>query len=67
MAATKTTQEAPVELPIDPWLLEGTPENGCGVCMALARDRKSALRRRDFRTACDAAAEIRSHNTHGAR
>jgi hypothetical protein len=52
---------APVELPIDPWLLEGTPVNGCDVCMALARQRRAALECRDSTKAFESAAEIRRH------
>lgn len=59
-------QQEPVELPIDPWLLEGTPVNGCDVCMALARQRKVALDRGDRSKAFEAAAEIRKH-PHGRR
>ncbi|MFD4952163.1 hypothetical protein [Streptomyces sp. NPDC058451] len=56
----------PVELPLDPWLLDGTPANGCDVCMALARQRKAALGKGDSRKAFEAAAEIRKH-PHGRR
>lgn len=55
----------PVDLPIDPWLLEGIPVNGCGVCMALARQRKEALTRSDRSKAYEAAAEIRNHPHRG--
>ncbi|MFE9612858.1 hypothetical protein [Streptomyces sp. NPDC006012] len=59
-------QQKSVELPIDPWLLEGTPVNGCGVCIALARQRKEALERGEGAKAFEAAAEIRQH-PHGRR
>jgi hypothetical protein len=51
----------PVELPTDPWLIEGTPVNGCDVCRALTRQRKAALDRGDRSKAFEAAAEIRKH------
>jgi hypothetical protein len=62
----KTYPGDPVELPLDPWLLEGTPVNGCDVCMVLARERRDALSRGDSTKAFEAAAEIRKH-PHGPR
>jgi hypothetical protein len=59
-------QTAPVELPIDPWLLNGTPAEGCKVCEALAEQREHALKLGNQGAAFDAAAEIRNH-PHGGR
>jgi alkylhydroperoxidase family enzyme len=56
----------PVELPIEPWLLDCSPVNGCGVCMALVRERRSALSGGDQRKAYEVSAEIRNH-PHGSR
>lgn len=58
---------APVELPLEPWLLEGEPTDGCDVCMALARDRLNALRVGDQRAAYAASAELRACRHGGAR
>ncbi|MFH8471350.1 hypothetical protein [Streptomyces sp. NPDC018000] len=51
----------PIDLPLDPWLLEGTPVNGCKICMALARERKAALSRKDMTKAYETSREIRNH------
>ncbi|WTD03191.1 hypothetical protein OH717_11750 [Streptomyces albidoflavus] len=50
-----------MELPIDPWLLEGTPAPHCKVCAALAREREEALAYGDRSKAFEAGAEIRNH------
>jgi hypothetical protein len=52
---------APLELPIDNWLFEAHPANGCGVCAALDRDLGEARRRGEDRKAFLVAAEIRNH------
>lgn len=55
----------PIDLPLDPWLLEGVPVSGCKVCMALARERKAALGRGDMKWAYETSREIRSHPHRG--
>ncbi len=53
--------QKPVELPLDGWLLEGTPASDCKVCAALDVQRGQARKRNDWAAACSAAREIRNH------
>lgn len=54
-------QTAPVELPIDDWLYEANPTDGCGVCAALIKELRAARRRGDDRKAFATSTEIRNH------
>ncbi|MET9693948.1 hypothetical protein ABZY81_36890 [Streptomyces sp. NPDC006514] len=57
---TITYAQPPVELPLrtapDP-----VPAAGCGVCAALAAQRRDARHRRDHSTASDCNVELRNH------
>ncbi|MCK2143130.1 MULTISPECIES: hypothetical protein [Streptomyces] len=61
MADPRTYPSPPVELPIEPWLLEGKPAPGCKVCTALAREREEALAQGDRSKAYEVSREIRNH------
>ncbi|MBV7254661.1 MULTISPECIES: hypothetical protein [Streptomyces] len=61
MAEPRTYPSPPVELPIDPWLLEGTPAPRCKVCAALAHEREEALAHGDRSKAYEVSREIRNH------
>ncbi|MYQ73608.1 hypothetical protein OH749_20105 [Streptomyces albidoflavus] len=61
MTEPRTCPSPPVELPIDPWLLEGTPAAHCKVCTALAREREEALAYGDRSKAYEVSREIRNH------
>lgn len=52
----------PVELPLDAWLVEGTPAFGCKKCATSDERRSRALKRKDWRVACEAARGIRNHD-----
>ncbi|BDH52925.1 predicted protein [Streptomyces albidoflavus] len=61
MTEPRTCPSPPVELPIDPWLLEGTRAAHCKVCTALAREREEALAYGDRSKAYEVSREIRNH------
>ncbi|GAU65103.1 hypothetical protein SSP35_01_04400 [Streptomyces sp. NBRC 110611] len=52
----------PVQLPLDQWLVEGHPVPGCKKCAVSDERRSEAVSRKDWRAACAAARDIRSHN-----
>lgn len=54
--------QKPVELPLDPWLLEGVPALGCKQCAASDQERSQALKQNDWRAACAAARDVRRHH-----
>lgn len=51
----------PIELPLEPWLLEGSPVPGCEECATRAEKRDRARNAGDWKTACAAARGIRNH------
>ncbi|MFI6471820.1 hypothetical protein ACIBL5_16425 [Streptomyces sp. NPDC050516] len=55
--------QRPVELAgaVDDYLYGCDPEDGCGVCAALAKQLEAAKRAKDWGKAYDAAAEVRNH------
>jgi D-serine deaminase-like pyridoxal phosphate-dependent protein len=67
MTDPTTYPQAPVELPIDPWLYSYEKRSDCGVCVVLDAQCQEALRKREQQTAYDTAAEIRNHPVHDRR
>ncbi|MGG2465743.1 hypothetical protein ACO0M4_39275 [Streptomyces sp. RGM 3693] len=52
----------PIELTLEPWLLEGTPAPGCAACTTRATNRDQAAKAGDWKSACNAARGIRNHH-----